>query len=213
MYLKYPCLAKEWYFALGNHDWEGNTKVMIREARKTPLWNLDDYKYLKVIMKGDVRIDLIVIDTNTYEPRQPGLSDDQEAAQIVWLKDVLNNHCGKNSWRVILTHMNVYSSAKHCASESFMEEKFKHIWKNHKVHAWFNGNTHQLEHLENPEYDVHFFTSGSGTKTHGLTKMHRFSKFFASTLGFANVKVSRNVMKVEFFNDQAESIYTKDILK
>jgi tartrate-resistant acid phosphatase type 5 len=110
-------LQCDWFPVLGNHDYKGNTQAQIDYSKISRRWRLESRYYTFVRRINDsVSARFIFLDTPPFVTdyyRKPGFPDipqQDTAAQLAWLRDVLAN--SKEQWKLVFGHHPVFSGGK-----------------------------------------------------------------------------------------------------
>jgi tartrate-resistant acid phosphatase type 5 len=146
------------YMVLGNHDYMGDVNTELLFATKDSRWILPSRYYQKSIVKGDVSICLLVIDTVRF--------DNDQAA---WLSSQLQTpECDtRTSWTVVSGHYPIWSAGMYGDSRTLTETLLP-ILHTYNVQIYICGH----EHLHEVFYDgkVIQIVSGATALTRAAVK-------------------------------------------
>jgi len=211
-----PAFQKDWYVALGNHDYRGNAQAEIDYTQKSNRWKMPSryYTFTKKI-SDNTSIRFVIIDTSPFQavyretPKAYDNIDQQDTAkQIKWIDSVLAN--SKEKWKFVMGHHPLYASdtASHNNSPELVRQ-LKPLMDKYKVQAYFAGHKHILEYLKPEGSNVDYFISGAaGAKLNEKYNTNTpWTKFTESVHGFVVVSVNDDSMKVSYINDKDKIIY------
>ncbi|CAI5701891.1 unnamed protein product [Peronospora effusa] len=223
-----------WYVTIGNHDCEGSIGAMLQYAEKNDsLWYMPRRYYSidrPVAPKTILR--LVVIDACDLvcasEPRDFRCTQrmiDQSSvktrqSQYEWIEQTLS--AGKPAgveqmWTIVMGHWGVYSFAGNADTPELIN-MLDPILKKYKVHSYFNGHDHSMQHVRKMDIDGsvrNYFTSGAGGfRIHDLQPNARANPDLvhaALVHGFMSVHMTRTSFRVQFIDDTSEILYTTDV--
>ncbi|CEG43973.1 acid phosphatase [Plasmopara halstedii] len=227
-------LQVPWYVAIGNHDCEGSIDAMLQYAKKEDsLWYMPRRYYVvdrPVAPKTILR--LVVIDacdlvcgreprdTRCTEKMNEHSSAKTRKSQYEWIEETLS--AGKpvgieRMWTIVMGHWGVYSFAGNGNTQELID-KLDPIMKKYKVHAYFNGHDHGLQHIRKINDDGSFrnyFVSGAGGyEIHPLKPKARSNPDLvhaAITHGFMSVQMTQTYFRVQLVDINSEILYTTDV--
>jgi len=203
-----PASDIPWYVILGNHDHKGDINAEIAYGRRNPHWVLPDPYYRRIeSVGGDTEVEFFFLDTTEIaSPRSTFwksiLGESQSDEQIRWLESRLQASTAE--WKIVVGHHAIASSGPHLPTIELVE-RVKPILKKYGVQAYFNGHDHNLQHHFDDR--VHYFTSGSGSETHKVTRKCS-DGFCSASLGFMRVHLTDREMDVEMVGTAGEIIHT-----
>ncbi|KAF1772813.1 Metallo-dependent phosphatase-like [Phytophthora cactorum] len=172
-----PKLHVPWYVAIGNHDCEGSIDAMLQYAeKKDSLWYMPHRYYSidrPVAPKTILR--LVIIDACDLvcgrEPRDFRCTDkmNEQSSTVAVRVDRANTKAGKPSgveqmWTIVMGHWGVYSFAGNADTPELIDI-LDPMLKKYKVHAYFNGHDHSMQHVRKVNNDGsvrNYFVSGAG---------------------------------------------------
>ena len=200
-----------WYISLGNHDYLGNIRAQIAYSRKHPLWVLPaTYHEQNFQLKSRNFLKLFVIDTTALldqyrdRPETYRYVDEAEPArQLNWLYRRLGK--SEVDWNIVIGHHPLRSAGHHGNSVK-LEKQLGSIFRQAKVHAYFAGHDHHLEHIKTESF-TQYFISGGGSRIRPVSRSEKASLFVASSLGFSHVVLTATCMRVRFINERGEEVY------
>lgn len=205
-----------WYVVLGNHDYIGNIQAQIDYSKISKRWNMPDYYYhIDKKIDGGGSIRFMFLDTNPFEDRYykrkkyHQVTKQDTLAQKKWLKNKLKK--SKANWNFVIGHHPLYTSGKRYNAPAYQRKHLESIFEKGKVHAYFAGHEHDLQHQKPENVFTHHFVSGAGSEVRPTNKLS-FTKFAESIQGFLAVSVYKNKMLVQAVNYKGEVIYKTEII-
>lgn len=146
-------------------------------------------------------------------------SADARIEQYEWIEGELSKPkpAGVDKmWTIVVGHWAVYSYAGN-ADTSELIEHLDPLLKKHRVHAYFSGHDHCLQHLRKTESDWtrNFFVSGAGGyRIHTLKPNARGNPDLvhaAMMHGFMWVRITDEQFLVQFLDKDGEVLYTTEV--
>lgn len=207
-----PHLFIDWYAVLGNHDYRGNWQAQIDYSKVSRRWNMPaQYFDQRIVTNDGAKLHLVYIDTSPLNPDYQGeakyLATQQQnpQAQLDWLNTTLADNSDAD-WTVVIGHHPLYSSGKRYGKNAAIRQVIEPILEKYQVDIYFAGHEHDLQHNQPRGKSVAHFVSGGGSEIRP-TAQREFTKFAASSAGFAVMSVTVDNIQVEFINDQGQVIY------
>lgn len=219
--------------SIGNHDCEGSVDAMMQYAKQErSLWYMPRRYYTidrPVAPKAILR--MVVVDACDLvcgtEPRNVRCNElmNQETSketrleQYKWIDSVLSapKPAGVDKmWTIVVGHWAVYSYAGNAATSELIAN-LDPLLKKHRVHAYFSGHDHSLQHLKQVEdgWTRNYFVSGAGGyRIHSLQPNARANPDLvhaAMTFGFMWVRITDAQFLVQFLDKAGEVLYTTEV--
>jgi tartrate-resistant acid phosphatase type 5 len=127
--------------------------------------------------------------------------------QLAWFKAALA--ASKAQWKIVIGHHPIYSGGGHGDTPELIENILP-LLQEHKVHAYFNGHDHDLQHLVAGK--VNLFDSGAGSQ-HTLTFYTKRSKFAKSCSGFTTISLQPDKMDVRMIDNHGNQVYATSVAR
>ena len=206
-----PSLQIPWYVVLGNHDYQGCVQAQLDYAYSSARWRLPARYYAveKVIDAGASAL-LVFLDTSpflsSYQANGPeyieSLHGQDAEPQLIWLHSTLAT--SKAAWKLVFGHHPIYSASPFHGNTSELQHRLLPILHAHHVQAYICGHEHDLQHLTADGVD--YFVSGTGAECResGWCSDSRYS---ASELGFSAVSLTRDRLRVDFYDANGKRLY------
>ncbi|POM61744.1 Tartrate-resistant acid phosphatase type 5 [Phytophthora palmivora] len=230
----HPKLQLPWYITIGNHDCEGSIDAMLQYAQtKNSLWYMPRRYYsIERPVAPKTILRLVVIDACDLvcgrEPRDfrctermiEQSSKETRQSQYEWIEQTLSadKPAGvEQMWTIIMGHWGVYSFAGNADTPELID-MLDPILKKYKVHAYFNGHDHSMQHIRKVDTDGsvrNYFVSGAGGyRIHELQPNARANPDLvhaALTHGFMSVHMTQTYFRVQLVDSSSEILYTTDV--
>jgi tartrate-resistant acid phosphatase type 5 len=222
--LPYQNLDAPWYLALGNHDVGanplggdfGDNEIAYgqRTDRISDKWNMPSRYYR--LQKGAV--EFFVLDTNRMQPDASSTSSESGWAdqQRPWLVAALASSSAP--WKFVVGHHPYRTSGGHALDliDSYREKLRGTVCG--VADAFLTGHDHILEWLQ-PASDcpgTELLISGAGGQTPDLAAgaEPQPTYYYAfNTYGFLYVTLSENAWTGEFYNEQAQLLFSRTVTR
>ena len=187
-----PCFA-----VLGNHDYHDNAggeKVQVEYTTQAGTrWQMPSKWYRQD--RGAVTF--LFLDTNlpavsgtgkdkkTGKPRN-SMKADEEKEQLAWLKGELAKP--RQTFTIVVGHHPLYSNGDHGDTKTLVDQ-WDDLFQQNKVHAYFCGHDHDLQHLElEGKFTSHILSGGGGAKTRKLESPRKMP-YGLDVHGFTHLEV------------------------
>ncbi len=218
-------LHEPWYVALGNHDYEGNAQAQIDYTNVSRRWEMPSPYFEKLIEIDDNQfLQLLVIDTNPFVTKYQqnpekylGINKQDTQAQLVWLKEKLQNNDPKIVWKIVVGHHPLYSGGKRKTSAETIEIRnvFAPIFNQYKVDAYICGHEHDLQIIKK---DSDYFTqylSGAGSELRptGKTDGTLYAESVPGFMAFSVTNDALNVYVIKSNKNDYEVTFESKITK
>ncbi|OMO60825.1 hypothetical protein CCACVL1_23855 [Corchorus capsularis] len=205
-----PSLQKQWYHVLGNHDYRGDVKAQLSHILREK-----DKRWLclrSFILESEF-VEFFFVDTtpfvdkyfthpgkHTYDwrgvyPREVYLSN--------LLKDV--DAALKKStatWKIVVGHHTIKSAGHHGVTEELVKQLVP-ILEDNSVDMYINGHDHCLEHIIDSKSQIHYFTSGGGSKAWN-SDVHGWDpeelKLWYDGQGFMSMQMTQKKAHIRFYD-------------
>ena len=218
-----PSLQKDWYVALGNHDYHGNPQAEIDYSKISRRWNMPARYYVihKTLGEKDTStVDFFILDTPPLQKKYhkeneySDLNRQDTAAQLHWLDSALT--ASKSRWKIVVGHHPVYSGGSHGVKDediiTDMPARFAKFFATHGVDAYFCGHDHHFEYIRQKDSPVNYFVIGNGSEVRPVTPTPG-TVFAKSIAGFTTVSLSKDTMTVSAIDFSGNIFYSVAIPK
>ncbi|TMW66246.1 hypothetical protein Poli38472_004011 [Pythium oligandrum] len=230
---EHPDLRVPWYITIGNHDCEGSIDAMLEYARqKDSLWYMPRryYKIDRPVAPKTI-LRMIVVDACDlvcgHEPRNVRCKDSMNkqssektrVEQYQWIEEVLSAGMPagiERMWTIVVGHWAVYSYAGNADTPELIRS-LDPLLQKYKVHAYFNGHDHCMQHIKKVEngWTRNYFVSGAGGyKVHDLKPHARANPDLvhaAMVHGFMTVRMTKDLFRVQLVDKMGDILYAADV--
>ena len=201
-----PC-----YAILGNHDYDEEpvTKLdaELAYAASSPgtRWNMPG-KWYRMDIAGGAKplMTVIALDSN-YENEKVSLTAVERAEQLAWLKAELVKP-RVAPWLIVTGHHPLYSNGAHGDSPHLISD-WDALFREHKVHFYFCGHDHDLQHLEFDGHPTSFVISGAGGADVRDLRDTRRGPFSQSVAGFTHLEVTPEHFVVRHLDEKGRPLH------
>ena len=203
-------LQKDWYTAMGNHDYMGSVNTQLKYYKKNPRWKSTEryYSFSQPIPESKDSVLFVIIDTNPFDKTmskiQGALWLQNKKKQLEWLDEVLENSDAK--WKIVVGHHPLFTTGFRRGKMDDIRIPFLPIFEKHKVDVYFAGHDHDLQH-QKPAGHTHYFVSGAGSEFRGVTQDPEMTKLAVKDLGFMRASISENRIEVTVINGDNKELH------
>lgn len=184
-----PCHA-----ILGNHDYDDEPVASVAaqlgyaKAQPGTRWNMPAKWYrIELTQAGKPLASVLMLDSN-YHNKVVSLTPQEKSDQLAWLKAELEKPSAA-PWRVVMGHHPLFSSGAHGDNPEIITAWDK-LFREHKVHFYFAGHDHDLQHLEFEKHPTSFVISGGGGARVREPQIGSRGPFAAGIYGFTHLEIT-----------------------
>lgn len=186
----FPCPC---HCVLGNHDYDDEPvdklKAELAYAKAHPgtRWNLPAKWYrLELGPASKPLVTVLALDSN-YHNEIISLTPAERIEQLAWLTRELAKP-RTTPWLIVLGHHPLYTDGVHGDDKALIKD-WDPLFRKHKVHFYFCGHDHDLQHLEFDGHPTSFVISGGGG-ARIREPGHLRGPFSQGTYGFTHLEVT-----------------------
>ena len=206
-------LQIDWYPALGNHEYEGNTQAVIDYSKVNSRWNMPARYYTKVINAKGTSIRFIIIDTTPLIKRYhnnhkyPDIDEQNYEQQMEWLNSVLSN--AKEDWVIVAGHHPIHADTKKSKSErEDMRNSVDKILRQHKnVSIYICGHIHNFQHLRDKNSHIDYIVNSSAAKSRSVDDTKR-TVYCSPETGFSVISANENVLTLYMIDKNGNILHS-----
>lgn len=206
-----PALNIPWYAALGNHDHQGRADAQVAYTEHDARWYMPDY-YYAINKRIDTRAhaQFVFLDTTPFCRRYlPGGVEEIDSVsgasadiQKYWLRHMLGP--SRSTWKIVIGHHPILSGSPFHGGMEELQAEIEPSLVRYGVQAYLSGHEHDMQHLE--KEGVNHIISGAGSE-YRATGAHDYTRFCRSTLGFAAITLTAEVMEIRFCDETGEVVH------
>jgi hypothetical protein len=146
-------------------------------------------------------------------------SEKTRKEQYQWIDEALSASQPRGVdkvWKIVVGHWAVYSYAGNADTQELIDN-LDPLLRKHRVHAYFNGHDHCMQHIRKHDHQwaMNYFVSGAGGYgVHELQENARAnSDLFhaAMTNGFMWARVSEDSFQIQFIDWKGDVLYTTEL--
>jgi tartrate-resistant acid phosphatase type 5 len=201
-----PCHA-----VLGNHDYDDEpvaklaAELAYSKAHPGTRWNMPA-KWFRLNLGPAEKplVSLLALDSN-YHNETASLTKIERKQQLEWLDAEL----GKPSparWKVVMGHHPLYSDGVHGDDPALVKD-WDGLFRKHKVHFYFCGHDHDLQHLELENHPTSFVISGGGG-AELREPQHQRGPFSEAVYGFTHLEISAERFMVKHMDSSGKMLHS-----
>ncbi len=189
---------------LGNHDYDEEpvdklaAELAYAKAHPGTRWNMPAKWYRLDLgpAAGKPLVTVLALDSN-YHNATISLTATERKQQLAWLKTELEKP-RTAPWLVVIGHHPLYTDGVHGDDKALIAD-WDELFKKHKVHFYFAGHDHDLQHLEFDKHPTSFVISGGGGASL-REPHHKRGPFSKGIYGFTHLEVTAEHFIVRHFD-------------
>lgn len=202
-----PC-----YTILGNHDYDDEPILKLAaeldyaKAHPGTRWHLPSKWYRFELGPAEKPlVTVLALDSNYKSAKDSCLTPEERAAQLDWCRTELEKP-RKTPWLVVMGHHPLYSNGVHGDNPGMIKD-FEELFRKHKVHFYFAGHDHDLQHLEFENHPTSFVISGGGGAKLREPD-HKRGPFSMGVYGFTHLDVTPERFMVSHIDANGNLLHT-----
>ncbi len=183
-----PC-----HVVLGNHDYDDEpvdklaAELGYAKAHPGTRWSLPAKWYrLELGPVAKPLVTVLALDSN-YRNSQVSLTADERKQQLAWFQSELEKP-RSTPWLAVIAHHPLYTDGVHGDNEALIDD-WDGLFRKHRVHFYFCGHDHDLQHLEFDGHPTSFVISGGGGAKIREPD-HVRGPFSQGTYGFTHLEIT-----------------------
>ena len=209
----HPKLMIDWYPALGNHEYRGNTQAVIDYSKVSSRWNMPERYYTKVLKAKGTTIRLVVLDTTPLikkyqeDKKYPDAGAQDSEQQLEWLESVLSKV--NEDWVIVAGHHPVYADTKKSKSERDDIKKALNstLRKYNNVAMYICGHIHNFQHLRSKSSDIDYVVNSSAALSRSVKATKR-TKFCSPETGFSVISANEKRLSLYMIDRNGNILHT-----
>lgn len=211
----HPELMMEWYPILGNHEYRGNTRVVLDYSQVSRRWCMPARYYTKevVINKKGNTLRLVFIDTaplidkyrEETETYPDAVKQDMQR-QLNWIDSVLS--VNKATWTVVMGHHPVYAQTSKSESERLdLQKRLDPILKKHNVDFYICGHIHNNQHIRRNDSPIDYIVNTSASLSRQVEPTEG-TRFCNGSTGFSVCSATAEELRFYMLDKKGKVLYT-----
>ncbi len=208
----HPELLTDWYAALGNHEYHGNTQAVVDYTEVSRRWNMPSRYYSREFETEGTTLLLVVLDTppliDKYRNSEeyPDAAKQDMQAQLRWLDETLSESSA--DWTVVVGHHPIYAyTTKKVVERENMQDRVDTILRKYSVDAYLCGHIHSFQHIKHPKSNIDYIVNGSGSLGRSVKEI-KGTQFCSGVEGFSIFSMDKKSMMIDFIDKDGKSIYS-----
>ncbi|MFI3268869.1 MAG: metallophosphoesterase [Rikenellaceae bacterium] len=211
----HPELLTNWYAALGNHEYHGNTQAVIDYTKVSRRWQMPARYYSKSFEAEGVKMLLVMIDTPALidkyrnNPEEyPDAEKQDMGAQLEWLESTLKAAQTEGyDWVLAVGHHPIYAyTPKSISEREDMQQRVDPLLRKYGVDAYFCGHIHNFQHIRKQGSEVDYIVNTAGSLARKVEPIEG-TQFCAGVEGFSIISMDKTTLEIDMRDFHGTSIY------
>ncbi len=209
-----PRLMKiDWYAALGNHEYRGNTQAVLDYSQVSHRWKMPERYYTKVFEARGTTVRLVVIDTtpliDKYHKRDKyrDVNAQDKEQQLEWLDSVLSN--ANEDWVVVAGHHPIHADTKKAKIErtNMRNTVDKILNRYDNVAMYVCGHIHNFQHLRDKGSDIDYIVNSSAALSRSVKTTKR-TIYCSHETGFSILSANEKSLSLYMVDKNGNVLHT-----
>ncbi|WP_260705443.1 metallophosphoesterase [Edaphobacter flagellatus] len=207
------------YAVLGNHDYQRmpESKVAAELAyakRPGTRWKMPARWYRFEFPAVKPLVTVLALDSNMPRPlgaQAKGvnftLTDAERLEQLAWLKAELEKP-RTTPYLIVMAHHPIYSNGPH-GDHKVLIADWEPLLREHKVHLYFAGHDHDMQHLEFDGHPTSFVLSGGGGADLYTLEIDEAKRgpYAAKIYGFSHLEITPEWLTLRHIDSEGRLIH------
>lgn len=210
----HPELMIDWFPALGNHEYRGNTQAVLDYGQVSRRWMMPARYYSKVLKNKNTTVRIVLIDTapllskyRTDSETYPDACKQDDNKQLEWLDNTLRN--AKEDWVIVLGHHPIYAETPKSEDErTDMQTRVMPILhKYNNVAMYVCGHIHDFQHISMKGDLIEYVVNTSASQSR---KVHPIAGtvYCSSETGFSVISASKQKLSLYMIDKNGNVLHT-----
>ena len=209
----HPRLKKlDWYAAIGNHEYRGNSQALLEYSQVNPRWKITERYYTHVFTNKGTSIRFIFIDTapliDKYRknPKYADSAKQDKSAQLQWLDQMLDQ--AKEDWVIVAGHHPIYAETdKNKTERENMQERVNSILCKHSnVDVYLSGHVHNFQHLRAKGCPIDYVINSSGAEGRKV-KTIKQTRYCSGEAGFSVLSANKQELSIYMIDKNGNQLH------
>ena len=195
----------DWYAAIGNHEYRGNSQALLEYSQVNPRWKITERYYTKVFTAKGTTVRFVFIDTTPLidkyrkNPKYADSAEQDKSEQLKWLDKTLSQ--ATEDWVIVAGHHPIYAeTGKNETERQNMQERVNKILLKHSnVDVYLSGHVHNFQHMRAKGCRIDYVINSSGSEGRKVDH-NKQTRYCSGESGFSVLSA----------NEQELSIYMID---
>jgi len=209
----HPELMIDWFVVCGNHEYMGNTQVVLDYSGVSRRWIAPARYYTNVFEIDDsTTLRLVFIDTTPLidkyredSNKYPDAGKQDMQRQLFWMDSVLVNSSEK--WKIVIGHHPVYAQTSKVDSERIdMQTRVAPILEKYGVDVYYSGHIHNFQHIQPADSRVEYVVNSSASLSRKVKSIEG-TMFCSDKAGFTVCSVTNDSLEFLFVDGKGNILY------
>lgn len=209
----HPELMIDWFPALGNHEYRGNTQAVLDYSKISRRWTMPARYYTKSFKEDGISLRVVWIDTapmidkyRTESDKYPDACKQDYQKQLAWIDSVLT--AAKEDWVIVAGHHPIYAETPKDQSERLdLKNRLDPILRKHKVDMYICGHIHNFQHIRVPGSEIDYITNSSASLSRKVKPIDG-TLFCSPETGFSIVSVNKQSLELRMIDQKGNILHT-----
>lgn len=208
----HPELMIPWYPICGNHEYRGNTQVVVDYSAVSRRWEMPARYYTKVFDEEGVTLRVVWIDTtpliDKYRRDSVKYADacrQDIDSQLEWLDSVLET--AQEDWVIVAGHHPIYADTYKSETERLdMQNRVDAILRRHRVDMYICGHIHNFQHIRVEGSDIDYIVNSSGSLSRDVKPVEG-TVFCSGASGFSVVTADKATLILRMLDKNGDVLH------
>lgn len=209
----HPELMIDWFPALGNHEYRGNTQAVIDYSNISRRWTMPARYYTKTFEDNGIKLRIVWIDTaplidkyRNETETYPDAAKQNYQQQLAWIDSVLTT--AKEDWVIVAGHHPIYAETPKDESERRnMQARLDPILRKHNVDMYICGHIHNFQHVRVPGSNTDYITNSSGSLARKVKPIEG-TQFCSPEPGFSILSAAKKTLELRMIDKTGKVLHT-----
>lgn len=210
---RHPELMIPWHPVCGNHEYRGNTQVVLDYAQVSRRWQMPARYYTRTYNKKGVSVRIVWLDTTPLISRYrvdpetyPDAVQEDAEAQLEWLEKTLAE--AKEQWIIVVGHHPIYAYTDKPKSErADMQKSVCPILRHHTVDIYACGHIHTFQHIRREDSDIDYVVNSSPSLARKQVGKETGMQFYSTDEGFSVISATRDSLTLSMISHEGKILH------
>lgn len=209
----HPELMIDWFPALGNHEYRGNTQAVLDYSHISRRWTMPARYYTKTFADEGVTLRILWLDTaplidkyRNESNKYPDARRQDRDKQLAWADSVLN--AATEDWVIVVGHHPIYAETPKDGNErTDLQTRLDPVLRKHKVDMYICGHIHNFQHIRVPGSNIDYIVNSSGSLSRKVKPVEG-TQFCSPEPGFSVCSAGKKELTLRMIDKEGKILYT-----
>lgn len=210
----HPELMVEWLPVCGNHEYRGNTQVLIDYSAISRRWTMPAKYYSRTFRGKKTSVKVLFIDTTPLIDKYRNASDvypdaakENPETQLAWLEKELA--AATEDWIIVAGHHPIFAeTSKNESERTDMQERVDNILRRHKVDMYLCGHIHNFQHIRTENSGTDYIVNSSASLSRLEVTPTKETVFVSGKAGFSVLGASAQTLSLSMIAADGKILHT-----